>query len=175
MTTERKELLTFLGAFVIALLCGFWTGRATAPTRMVTVERTREVKVAGETRVVTQTVESATSSKDVVRWRTRVVTRTDGTREETAEVVSGAERAGASATRASETEARVEYRDREVERRVEVTREASRWVLGARAGVRLDRTPVYGGEVGYRVLGPLELALTVDRPWAVVGALRWRF
>lgn len=153
-----------IAAAALALLCAsFVAGRYSRPARVETVTVEKRVVEVREVKVAEQTKQAQT------RWRTKVVTRPDGTRVETATT----DRAEAShAQRRNETSARAED-DRRI---VTVPAPLPRWSVGANVGLGLDGRLRYGGEVSRRVAGPLWLGVQADVPTrsaALTARLTW--
>ncbi len=173
MSTRAKAV----AAIALGLLLAFLAGWAVAPGKLRTVEKLRVVE--REKRVEVKATETAhaesTEAREVVRWRTHLVTRPDGTRIETRE----AERDDRRATASADTRREVEVRTVEVEKLVyrdklvEPVRPA--WSLGAYGGLGLDRAQVWGGHIERRVLGPLWVGLQADTRKAAMLTVRVEF
>lgn len=158
----KTRYLVAAGAGLFA--AGLGTGLLAKPARVEThVQEVAKDRVVYQDRVVERQVAVA-ETHEVTRWRTRVVTKPDGTKVETREAVAGK----ATATASSSEQARVQASERTSERVVVrdklVEGARARWLVGVGAGVDTGARLHYGGLVAFRLLGPLSLAATVDVP-----------
>ncbi len=158
----RTRYLVAGGAGLFA--AGLGTGLLAKPARVETrVQEVTKDRVVYQDRIVERQVATA-QTKEVTRWRTRLVTKPDGTKVETREVDTGKDAATTSDVGRTEDHAgervteRVVYKDRVVEGA------RARWLVGAGAGADLSLRLHYGALAGYRLLGPLVLAVAVDVP-----------
>ncbi len=146
---------TAAGALAIALFLGLLVGRYATPDRLVETERLvsydRDTALTWHAYVghTESKIEEKTNWKTVTEWKPgNVVTQT---------VYVDRDRTEATRTDTAMTEGRLEERVVEKivykEKLVESARPA--WLFSAKVGLGLDdRRPVYGGEVGRRILGP---------------------
>jgi F420-0:gamma-glutamyl ligase len=136
------------------------------------VEVERKVEVEKRVEVAVAQVET----RDVVRWRTRVVTKADGTRIETHETLKADEKKSATKTEKQAERIVTQERERLVYRDKLVETSRPGWSLGAQAGLGLDGKPRYGGEVGRRIVGGLWASVAVDVPTrSLWGGVRFEF
>lgn len=150
-TAKQKVVISVMVAALIA--ASFAAGRFSVP---VTVE----TKLDAQERAVVR--EKTSEKKTQAPSRTTVVERGVG---QERVVVRTIERGQVVTEKASEEQARVSTQISE--QRTE-TRDGARLLLGPTVGVRLgDLTPVYGGQVLWRLAGPFWLGASADSSGAV--------
>lgn len=175
-------------ALFVGLGVGVFVGRYTAPTK--TLERERIITVTDEFTARWHTWTSRTASantaatQEVVRWKTEIVYRPDGT---PASSTVTAERGASTLTASSSTAAagaaggelarKVEYKDREVFKLVERQAHPD-WLLTAGVGLRAfdfsRKNVVVTVLVQRRMLGPVYAgawASSTAEPGAPAGGL----
>jgi len=158
----RTRYLVAAGAGLFA--AGLGTGLLAKPAKVVThVQETTKDRIVYQDRVVQKEV-AAVQTKEVTRWRTRIVTHPDGTKVETHEAVADKDTASTTSKAAEHDQAAERVTERIVVRDKLVEGARARWLVGAGAGLGLDGHPHYGGLAALRILGPVNLALTVDVP-----------
>lgn len=165
-----KRTLALTAAALVLLICGYVGGRYAQPARVVEKEKRVEVVKTVESKTRESTVTVATADNENTRrtvvYRTRYIRRPDGTTEATTESESKADRdiSRSVASGSTEKTAEIRYVDRwqtkEVEKLVESAR--PRWSVGASAGMGLDGRKHYGGDVAYRLFGPVAATLSAD-------------
>ena len=138
-------------AILVALAGCFILGRATAPEKVVTVER--------KSRATVERIDQVDHSKRSKRMTMRQ--NPDGSRTITVEDIIQADVQKSEARASQETETRT------------VTVESRpRWLLQGFAGLGVGKVPVYGLGLSYRLLGPFNagLAYIQKQPTIIVGA-----
>ena len=173
---------TAILASCACLLGGIAIGRHTAraPDTIVD-ERAQETRQEAETVETSATVEAHVEearAEERVIVRERVVYREGPVQVVEREVEASSSTAAAVATVQAQ-EVRVEVREvevvREVERRVEVHTPLPDWRVGALVGVDLRAGFVYGGEVQYRIAGPVYVGAGALTSGTIVAALGFEF
>lgn len=178
MTFSRRPAIV-VGCVGVGLLAGaFFLGRTTAPTKVHETTKTVEVEKKVEVEKRVEVAAAQQEAKEVVRWRTRVVTKPDGTRIETHETVKADEHKASTQTTKSAEKSVTQVSERLVykDRLVEAT--ASRWAFGVSVGAGTDLRMRYQGDVAWRVAGGLSLtgAVQVEQaPFRPAGLIGVRF
>ncbi len=160
---------------VMIAVTAFVAGRLTAP-KPAAIEKTREVVVTREAASVQR--EAATHTFTTVqgptRWRTERYDCPGGKLSEVTTVDKGPTESKAAAISKTETVAATSEQGRSVERLVVTPAPLPRWSLSALGGVS-PRGPLYGAEVGVRVVGNWSVkALATSERTALVG-IEWRW
>lgn len=156
MTT--RQYIAAGGAALALLAASFVAGRYTASPEKVTVRTEGQVRVEYRDRVVERKVEGPV--------RVQVVTRTiQGPAGPERVVVRTVERGPVTTDRAEEGQGAAS----QAFRAVTIKEAQPRWLLGASAGLALGSTaPVWGGQLMYRLAGPVWVGAAADS----AGSLR---
>jgi hypothetical protein len=157
----HKRLQMFAVACILAGT-GYAFGRYSAPDRVVTKEHeTVRTVTQVDTRAQEEVVALRSQLETLKRSTHRVETvKPDGTRTVTTDTNTERNRDTTSdkTTHAEQQTVAQTETTREVTKTVEVTRERPQWRVGPLVGFDLrTRTPVYGGIVERRILGPVSL------------------
>jgi hypothetical protein len=160
------------------LLASFAAGRASAPERVRTVEV--ESKRTATAAIVETATAAIVTTRDVTKWRDRIVTKPDGTKIETRETVKDDGRSEEKREEKRAVEIRVEerlvYRERETARA-----QAPRYAFSLGAGVLIPPRPLPSFVPGLpsrlmltataavRVAGPVYLGVSVTSTRTVGG------
>jgi hypothetical protein len=144
------------GIALAILLVGFGFGRFATPSKVV--ERDRIVETTRDTELTWHAYVGHTESKIETKTQWQTVTKWEpgGTIIQTVQAVQ--DHTETAHTDTAQTDGK--FTERVVEKIVEreriVEAKAPDWLLGGKAGLRLDTgTPVYGGEVARRIIGPV--------------------
>lgn len=153
-----------IGAAIATGAIGYGIGHRASPVRTVEriVEDKAETTRTEETHASRELV--ANDVKEVIRWRTRVVIKPDGTRIESKSTEKGNE-SKASAEKQTQSAAvteRIVTQTRYVERIVDASR--PRWSFGVAGGLDTGMRRAYGVDVGIRAVGPLWVTMSGSLP-----------
>lgn len=156
---------------VACCMGGIAVGRATAPVKVVEKTKTVTVAVASSTETKTNTASQAT--REVVRWKMRVITRPGGVKvvEREVEKRDANESRHAQQTQQTQTQIqeRIVYRDRVI------AAARPNWGLEGRVGLRLDFSKVAGASIQHRLFGPVWGGIWADTTKAAGISLRLEF
>ena len=157
---------TAAGGLAIALLVGLLFGRYAAPSRVMErdhiVTTDREIESTWRAYVGRTKVENNVRT----RWLTKTVWAKDGSVTQTRQAAEDRQTKQETTVDAREAKVRevVKYQEVVHEKIIEAKRPD--WLIGARAGLGLDRQPVYGGEIDRRILGPVWIGAWGQYPTA---------
>lgn len=124
-------------------------------------------KVEYKDKIVEKVVYQQVAKKhEVVKTITKYIERPDGTKEKTVEEVSETkeeQQTNSEAQKQTETEVKKEVvTEVKVEKEYKETLAVKNWHVGASVGITPLLTPVYGGQVERRIVGPFFLGLRAD-------------
>jgi hypothetical protein len=144
------------GVVVAILLVGYAFGRFTTPGKLI--ERDHIVETSRDTELTWHAYVGRTENKSTtkVAWKTETKWLPGGTVVQT--VVANSDHTEASTTDVAESGGKLKERivEKIVDRERIVENEKPDWLIGAKAGLRLDDgQPVYGGEISRRIIGPV--------------------
>ena len=128
-----------LGLIVAAFFAGRWSRPARAEQVITTESR--------ETLIVARRAETITSARENLRWKTKIVTRPDGTRTEETEGTRERGEDRKEVTESREQKAKETARD---ERKTETAARAD-YALGTQLGLTIDRKWSKAGLVGLTI------------------------
>jgi hypothetical protein len=172
---SRRTILVVGSVLVGVALLAFFLGRTTAPTKVHETVKTVAIEKRVEVEKKVEVAAAEQEAKEVVRWRTKVIVKTDGTRIEVKEVERADEKRDATRTEKSAERTVVQVQEKLVYKDLLVEAAAPGFAFGVAVGAGTDLRMRYQGDVAYRLVGGLWLTVAFQverepfRPAALAG------